>query len=248
MSGASGRAPRGSQRRLSVGANFNIVKNLIVKGDARQLRQLLLSAPTLRASLRGTTEPALHVAMSKKEFGCAEVLIDMGVSLNATGIVDGKTALHVAVECNFFEGVALLLARRAKVDALDSKHRSPLHMAASSAHPDADNILDALLDSGANVGLRDQSGRCAAHFAAAADNVQVLSIVHRADDQQITATDFSLATPLHDACRQGALTTLEWLIDQGVNTRARDEDVSTPGAAPPSLAPRAAPPARFKHE
>ena len=83
-------------RRPSVAANFNVIVSLINKGDARRLRALLLSAPTLRASLKGTREPALHVAIARSQLLCAEVLLEMGSSANAPAD-NGRTALHVAV-------------------------------------------------------------------------------------------------------------------------------------------------------
>ena len=62
---------RDAKRRQSVVRNFNQVQDLIERDDARTLRAQLLTAPTLRASLKGFGEPALHVAMRVHAVKCA---------------------------------------------------------------------------------------------------------------------------------------------------------------------------------
>jgi len=216
-----------ASRRLSVSSNFNIVVALVSKGDARQLRQLLMMAPALCASLRGPTASALHVAMQHRQRECAEVMLDMGANVNAAN-AEGLTALHVAVETSFLGGVILLLKNRAKVDARDKRRRTALHLAAASTHPKSESILRCLLEVGACITAEDQQGSSAAHFAAAADNVLVLSFLHGVDAGLIEAVDHHGATPLHHACRNRAMRTMEWLLNNGADADARDENSAIP--------------------
>ena len=124
--------------------------------------------------------------------------------------------------------MSLLLANRAKADIVDKQLVSPLHMAASSAHPVAHKVLAQLLDAGANVKARDNRRRSVAHYAAAADSLEVLKAVQNVDAQQITSPDADGATPLHHACSSGALSTIDWLLGEGVNTGIVDADNALP--------------------
>ena len=223
------------KRRGSVSANFSVINDLIEKGDARQLRALLVTAPTLRATLKGTTEPALHVAMQRLQLACVEVITDAGVNTNATRPSDGRTALHCAVESGFIDGVRHLLSRRAKIDLADNMGHTAVHLAAASQLPDAENILAFLLESGASVSSFDTAGCTSAHFAAAAGNVLMIELIDNLDPGLVTVADQQGATPLHHACSTGALPTIEWLVDRrsrvAINAATHDKSLPITHAA-----------------
>ena len=230
------------RQQLLTSANFTLISNLIEKGEARQLRALLTTAPTLRATLRGTTEPALHIAMRRLQLACSAAIMDAGVDTNATCEADGRSALHVAVEAGFLEGVRHLLARKARIELADNLGRTPVHLAAASALPEAESIFALLLESGAGLSHRDAAGCATSHFAAAAGNVRMLELIDELDRDLIGATDQRGATPLHHACAGGALGTISWLLAEGRRGtgRVRIHAATRDGSLPVAEAARAA--------
>ena len=82
---------------------------------------------------------------------------------NAKGL-DDWTALHLAVSSGSVEICTLLLALgQVEVDARSATRRTPLHLAALCGFPD---ILDMLLQRGADINAYDSDGYTALHLAA----------------------------------------------------------------------------------
>jgi ankyrin repeat protein len=63
---------------------------------------------------------------------------------------DGQTSLHIAADIGSVELAALLVHRRADVNARDKNQWTPIHCAASSLHQSTANlaVIDFLLDCG----------------------------------------------------------------------------------------------------
>ena len=69
---------------------------------------------------------------------CTEVarfLLERGANVNAKS-QDGATGLHIAAQKDNLELVKLLLANKADINAVDSKHRTPMDRALEWHHPD----------------------------------------------------------------------------------------------------------------
>jgi len=98
---------------------------------------------------------------------------------------DKNTALHFSVIQKNYEAAELLLQAGALVDARNSDGRTPLMLAALAGD---ERLVRSLLRSGAEAGLRDQSGAAAADLC---QSEQCLRLLSRGGD---TEDSFSEAT------------------------------------------------------
>ncbi|KAL1500648.1 hypothetical protein AB1Y20_013296 [Prymnesium parvum] len=197
----------------AVAANFNIIVDLVQKGEALKLRSLLNSAPTLRSSLKGSSEPALHVAMGCRQSACAEVLLEMDANVNATS-ESGRTALHIAADNDFLAGMEILVRRRIKLDVQDGNGQTAALLAAGSHHPDAKKMFTLLIEAGADAALVDKTRSNVAHYASAANNVEILANMHSMHPAATRSSDREGCNPLHYASGAGAERTVDWLLDE----------------------------------
>jgi hypothetical protein len=98
---------------------------------------------------------------------------------------DKNTALHFSVIQKNYEAAELLLQAAALVDARNSDGRTPLMLAALAGD---ERLVRSLLRSGAEAGLRDQSGEAAADLC---QSEQCLRLLNRGGE---TEDSFSEAT------------------------------------------------------
>ena len=115
----------------------------------------------------------------------------------------GRSALHLAVQCNSDDCVAELLRRDADVTCEDERGATPLHVAA--ARPASNEVLKLLLVSSADLNATDRSGWTPLHHAAIRGHECVLSKLLESIEGAVTvsATDAYGSTPLHWACIHG---------------------------------------------
>ncbi|XP_040832135.1 B-cell lymphoma 3 protein [Ochotona curzoniae] len=128
--------------------------------------QLLVLAGASPMALDRNGQTAAHLACEHQSPACLRALMDNAapgtVDLEARNY-DGLTALHVAVNAECHEAVLFLLERGADVDAVDIKSgRSPLIHAVEN---NSLNMVQLLLQHGANVNAQMYSGSSALHSA-----------------------------------------------------------------------------------
>lgn len=126
---------------------------------AMEAFDLLVSTPGIdldKQSKNGNT--AIMLAAWKSNVPAVRILLEKGARVNQPG----WTALHYAASVGNEEIVAMLLAKKAVVDALAPNRTTPLMMAARSGHTDTVKLL---LDHGADVRLRNEWGMSAIDFA-----------------------------------------------------------------------------------
>ena len=110
---------------------------------------------------KGRTALHLAAARGRPEIVCF-ILNIPGIDINAAD-EEAKTALHIAAHDGKLE-VALLLLSSPEIDvnAKDRDGKTALHYAAAKGNV---NLVNALLDAGIDVGVRDGYGRNAADSA-----------------------------------------------------------------------------------
>lgn len=126
----------------------------------------------------------LHVAAQHGHREVIGVLIDAGADTSAVrgfGDRGDITALHLAAENGFVDAVIALLettqtdgSRSSLIDAVDSLGFTALHLAVQYRFP---NVVQVLLDAGANVCIHTNDGRAPWHIAKQQDDSSMLQIL-----------------------------------------------------------------------
>jgi ankyrin repeat protein len=137
----------------------------------------------------------------------------------------GAAEIHTAARAGDLEAVkALLAADPALVNAQDANGATPLHLAARGVHAE---LVDYLVDHGADVTIRDANQVIALHSLAyrGADELVTLVITKGAD---VDAAAVGGTTPLHFAVEAGHVRTVERLVSHGANVEAANGLGNTP--------------------
>ena len=92
----------------------------------------------------------------------------------------------------------------------------------------SDNValVRELLDAGADVSKRDNTGRTALHYAVGAGGLAVEVLL--AAGSEVNAADDGGGTPLHEAIVRGNVSAIEALCHGGAHCSARDRTGRTP--------------------
>jgi ankyrin repeat protein len=197
--------------------------------------------------------PTLHVACARElsNMDMLEVLVDKcGVDLNARALVkpqqwtkiqefiEGGTALHIVAKANHWwqlHAVKYLLQRGAKIDSINEKGETPLHIACTGPmYADmncTDNVygfwriecVKTLLDQGANFNILDNDGLSCLHKASSSPQIMRILLENGAD---LNAGKFS---PLFSAIQIQCLETLTILLNAGVSPNAVDHNTDAEG-------------------
>ncbi|KAF7232320.1 hypothetical protein EG68_05324 [Paragonimus skrjabini miyazakii] len=122
--------------------------------------------------------------------------------------------------------VKFLLDNGACVDMTDSSGRksTPLHFAAGYGHRD---VVELLLERGADVNARDDGGLVPLHNACSFGHVDVVHLMLRAGSDP-NARDCWNYTPLHEAAIKGKVEVCILLLQAKADLRARNLDGKTP--------------------
>ncbi|MDD9899434.1 MAG: ankyrin repeat domain-containing protein [Alphaproteobacteria bacterium] len=114
----------------------------------------------VEAPVGGINEPPLIMAAMHGLMDLAQALINKGANINATGI-NGKTALHTAMQREQGAIAKLLLKNGADINARNKDQDTPLISAAFFGYKD---MVQLLLAHGADVNAQNQHGMTALHF------------------------------------------------------------------------------------
>ncbi|KTG41094.1 hypothetical protein cypCar_00002539 [Cyprinus carpio] len=209
---------------LRVGAQINSVTQdgftplhlASQSGHTEAVAQLLEGKADIRVKdKQGRT--ALHWAAAQGEVGIIQLLLDAGSDANATE-KEKKTPLHLAAMEGHTKAVSALLAGKARIGAKDMDGCSPLHHTARNGKESTAGVL---LASGKSKNVDDKNvwRRTPLHLAAEHGHELLVGLLLE-NGAKINSMDNNKDTPLHCACRDGHVGTVQTLINWTNGERA----------------------------
>lgn len=211
-------------------------------GSLAVVELLLGSGSTISGGEHGVT--ALHLAAQFGHLDIVTTLVNKGADVEAKTIpfgdnyerkfYGGRTLLHWAAANGYLNIVYFLVVHKgAKVDAVSSTLRTPLHDAIRGNHM---AVVKLLLKLGASVHEREIEGWTPLHEAVWHSRGKVTQMLLDAGADVDTRTNSNLGfadwdanevlhgyyTPHHLAARGGTLSAFERLLEKGANMTATD--------------------------
>jgi ankyrin repeat protein len=169
-----------------------------------QVAELLYEHGADTCVLGDFEQTLLHFASQEGSVDTARWLLNHGANANAED-EDGLTPLHLAARAKSPEIVEMLLERHADIHAQNLKGEVALHFAAcDSDHPFEINVLQLLLDHGANVNARDDEGSTPLHHSSFRDADSIFE------------------------CADGTVEVTRLLLEHGANIDAENDEGDTP--------------------
>ena len=179
---------------------------------------------------------ALHSAAAAGKEAVLEFLLNEGADVAMNCKETGATALHLAARSGSLASVKTLLARGADVSMVDKSGKTVLHWAARSWDLKWElewetelsrveclkagwvaaitEMVQCLLQAGADAKLRDREGCTAMHTAASSGNEAVVRVLAKIK-ALITTQDRTGRTPLHYAVTSGRVAIANMLLENG---------------------------------
>ncbi|XP_054656781.1 ankyrin repeat and SOCS box protein 13-like isoform X1 [Dunckerocampus dactyliophorus] len=222
--------------------------NACSSGSLACVKLLLEYGAKVNPSLTALTASPLHEACIQGNAEIVKLMIASGAELEAYDVHFGPP-LHIACAKAHVNCVKELLLAGANVNS-SKFHETALHHAARLDKPD---MIELLVDFGANVHTTDNLGkkpveystpasppydclrfyescwseRTEVHKAASLGQAsQLQHLIHSGASVNIVAVDS--ITPLHEACLHGHTQCVRLLLDAGAQVDARNVDGSTP--------------------
>ena len=153
-----------------------------LRGDLDAARELLARHPDLIRNRNNTGETPLHYLAVEDCQDGAEMLIAAGAAVDSHGTHEDVTPLYDVAGLGLVALAQLLIRHGADVTRKQAfVQETALHAAAR--HSPTAEIIDVLIDAGADVNARDRSQRTPLHVAAFAANVRTARrLIERGSD------------------------------------------------------------------
>lgn len=174
----------------------------------------------------GLGRTALYIARLERHWEAIDLLQVLGANPNVPTDAEGRSPLHNAAARKDLFDAEVALRVGADHDARDQRGMTALHIAVEQ---DFRNLMDVLLDVGADPNLRDTvRGFTPLHHAASAGLVMAARILlSRGADPNVG--DHRDQTPLHVAAAGGHGGVASLLTSEGAEIEAKDRDGRTAG-------------------
>ncbi|XP_046643175.1 serine/threonine-protein phosphatase 6 regulatory ankyrin repeat subunit B-like [Daphnia pulicaria] len=226
------------QKLLERGANPNIFDKwgqsplhvALLERNCNEIIDLLLAHGKFNVDdVDGKGQTALH--LSVRDVNIFRKLLENGANPN---IYDkwGRSPLHLAArKMNGNEIMDLLLAHsKVKVDDVDGKGQTALHIAAYEPNV---NVVEYLINKGANLNAVDKRGWSPLHVAAKErDGIPIIDLLLEAKKVKgigdVNDQNKQGRTALHYAAAYSNEITAEHLIKKGANVNRRNNNGDTP--------------------
>jgi uncharacterized protein len=151
----------------------------VKNGNAVAVRGYLASAPSLKDAIDDENLTALHVAAGRGRLGVVKVLLEAGANVHAIDRM-GVSVLHKAVYSGVRELVEYLLNQGIHVNVVSpSNGNTPLHDAIYFRAGKGTEVIQALLNYGANQNQKNQAGLPAIGSARAVGFQEAVQILAR---------------------------------------------------------------------
>ncbi|KAJ3161457.1 hypothetical protein HDU86_007239 [Geranomyces michiganensis] len=201
------------------------IQNAAFKGDHNLVASLVTANPDAVHAKDEDGRTALHWAASGKHLEITRALLAAGA--DATKADDGgMTALHIASSTGSHELLGLLLAAApAAIDNKTESGQTALHYAASKNYAD---VVDALLNAGADPASRDQYGQTPMHRASARGWVRIAARLKQDPRAKVNVRDALGNTPLHVAAEDVQIDVIKYLLSAGADASTRNKEGLTP--------------------
>ena len=173
---------------------------------------------------------SLHAASYQGDPSSIELLIHHGADVNATDN-HGWTPLHFAAAGENYDALEILIENGSDVAAVDKTGRTALHLAARKG---CISLLELLLSHGSNINSKDYRGRTLLGMAFKLDysfdfyyrDFVKYYLEHGGD--KFAVDDETGRTILHFAASHRFVSTIDDLLEHGLDLEARDKNGETP--------------------
>ncbi|MEN8215813.1 MAG: ankyrin repeat domain-containing protein, partial [Pseudomonadota bacterium] len=135
--------------------------------------------------------------------------------------IDGKTALHLAVEYDHSDVIEALVTVGANVQAKNHFGKTALHLAAQEGYIKAVSALLKAKD--VDIQVKDDNSQSALYWAAKEGHVKVVKILLSAGAQVNVKNNRDEKTELHWAVQGGYVEIVEALLEAGADVGAKDD-------------------------
>ncbi len=168
-------------------------------------------------------------AISKNRMNFLKLFIEKGFNVHAKN-KEGTTGLHIAAAKNKLHIIEVLvhgfvsektgieIKIQSEINALDTKHNTPLHHASQHGHLE---VVRYLHENGADIHAKDINKNTALHYAAIYGHLEVVRYMLE-NNSDIEAKDIYKTTALQYAALQGHVEVVRYLHENGADIQAKD--------------------------
>lgn len=222
--------------KLQIGENdqlpLELARGLIISasvgGHLDQLKQYLGQLKSGKDKLAIVQEALIYSTFGNLDVELLSVLIENGANpiekFTVKGPKKDSTPLHnLAVQGNF-QALKFLIEKTGiekQIDVIDSEGRTLLVQSILYANI---NVVNLLLDNGADINIQDNENNTALHFAVLKNETQVIDIILMDERVNIDAVNIQMVSPFLLAAKNGFSNTMQKLLRNGASYSVYDVD------------------------
>ncbi|KAL8894462.1 MAG: hypothetical protein Q9192_004298 [Flavoplaca navasiana] len=177
-----------------------------------------------------TANPLFQLSKSNRPTaGVFKFLIEKGA--DPTSFVDGETPIHVAARNGNVEAIRSLLKHGVSPNIRDEHGNTPIHRAAFSEHLEANEMIEVLVDNGADLTAQNHAGESGLHTFLRSEHCgrfdHMLPLLVRRNIP-LNTPDAKEKTALYLAAHRDFEYTVAFLMKQGADGSRREHGGRTP--------------------